>query len=257
MSRDAQSTSSQRWAWSSAFETAPRAKKAYVAFFSMPGDPTYDTPVGKLQHANKGRGIFIRPIDKKGTRSSCYLMSWTEDQDLAQVARTGSQEDRKALLDKMFRGFNGPLGKRAVEGMLDADDFYFTRIVQIKLDMWHRGRAALLGDAAYSPSPLTGQGPTLAITGAYVLAGEMAKSPDDLQQAFASYHRVLKDFASESQQIPLGGQAPKLALPQSDWGIWLLRFFYKIIAFSGLWRLLNFGNETVKVELPEYNLGPN
>ncbi|KAF2211541.1 hypothetical protein CERZMDRAFT_43304 [Cercospora zeae-maydis SCOH1-5] len=217
----------------------------------------YDTPVGKLQHANKGRGILIRPIDKKGNRSSCYLMSWTEDHDLAQVARTGSQEDQKALLDNMFRGFNGPLGKRAVEGMHRADDFYFTRIVQIKLDSWHRGRAALVGDAAYSPSPLTGQGTTLAIIGAYVLAGEMAKSPDDLQQAFASYHAILKAFVSESQQIPLGGKAPKLALPQTDWGIWILRLCYKIIALSGLWRLLNFGNETVKVDLPEYDFGPN
>ncbi|PPJ53317.1 hypothetical protein CBER1_00902 [Cercospora berteroae] len=227
----------------------------YVAFFSIPGDPKYDTPVGKLQHANKGRGILIRPIDKKGTQRSCYLMSQSDSQELAQVARTGSQEDQKALLDNRFRELTGPLGKRAVQGMHSADDFYFTRIVQIKLDSWHSGRAALVGDAGYSPSPLTGQGTTLAIIGAYVLAGEMAKSPDDLERAFTSYYDILNKFVSESQEIPLGGQAPKLILPQSDWGIWLLRTFYKIISWAGVWRLLNFGNETVKIELPEYDFG--
>ncbi|KAI5370383.1 Putative FAD-binding domain, FAD/NAD(P)-binding domain superfamily [Septoria linicola] len=224
----------------------------YVAFFSIPGDPANDPPVGKFQHGNKGRGILMRPIDKKGTRRSCYLMSWTENEHLAQVARSGSSDEQKAILDKLFREFQGPLGARSVEGMYKADDFYFTRIVQVKLDKWHSGRAALVGDAGYSPSPLTGQGTTLAIIGAYVLAGEMSKNPDDLETAFTSYRDILQRFVKESQAIPLGGRAPKLALPQTDWGVWILRSFFWLISVTRIWKLFNFGNETVKFELPRY-----
>ena len=41
---------------------------------------------------------------------------------------------------------------------------------------WSRGRVALVGDAAYCVSLLAGQGSALAMTGAYVLAGELAKA---------------------------------------------------------------------------------
>ena len=49
----------------------------------------------------------------------------------------------------------------------------FDVMAQIKMDSWTKGRVALLGDAGYCASPMSGQGANLAIVGAYILAGEL------------------------------------------------------------------------------------
>ncbi|MEY9844062.1 FAD-dependent monooxygenase [Streptacidiphilus sp. MAP5-3] len=55
-----------------------------------------------------------------------------------------------------------------------ASDFYFDSISQIVMDRWSQGRVVLLGDAAWAPAP-GGLGNGLAVVGAYVLAGELAR----------------------------------------------------------------------------------
>ncbi|KAK4629301.1 Monooxygenase CTB7 [Fulvia fulva] len=232
-------------------DTCTDPKNTYVGFFSMAGDPSYDIPFAKLQHATGGRTAFIRPIDRGGRRSSGYIMCTKKDDALARVAESRSMDEHKDALATLFKDMRG-VGPRILKGMYDAEDFYFTRIVQIKLDSWHSGRCALVGDAGYAPSPLTGQGTTLAIIGGYVLAGEMARSPDDLKVAFGRYRDVLKTFVEESQTIPLGGRAPELVNPQSEWGIWIVRTLFWFVSVTGVWRWFNFGNETIKVEIPEY-----
>ena len=64
---------------------------------------------------------------------------------------------------------------------------------------------ALVGDAGYSPSPLTGLGTSLAIVGAYVLAGELAAAQGEYRVAFARYENELRDYAKHCQDLPPGG----------------------------------------------------
>ena len=59
--------------------------------------------------------------------------------------------------------------------MDSTDEVYFDRVSQIQMDTWSQGRVGLIGDAAFSPSLLAGQGAALAMTAAYVLAGELAR----------------------------------------------------------------------------------
>ena len=203
----------------------------------MQVDPKHQTTYSVLQHANKGRVLWRRPIDRAGTRASSYLIVTTTDAtDLQQAARYGTVEQQKALLEQRFEGVGG-IRDQIVQGMNASDDFYFTRVVQVKLDTWHSGRCALVGDAGYCPSPLTGQGTTMALIGSYVLAGELAKNPEDPATAFTNYKKNFEGFVQENGSIPLGGRAPKLAAPQSDFGIWMIRSIFGTIARPGFQKL--------------------
>jgi 2-polyprenyl-6-methoxyphenol hydroxylase-like FAD-dependent oxidoreductase len=54
-----------------------------------------------------------------------------------------------------------------------ADDFYFDSFLQVHMPGWTSGRVALVGDAGYCASPLSGMGTSLALVRAYLLAGEL------------------------------------------------------------------------------------
>jgi 2-polyprenyl-6-methoxyphenol hydroxylase-like FAD-dependent oxidoreductase len=48
-------------------------------------------------------------------------------------------------------------------------DFYFDSLSLVQMDSWSKGRVVLVGDAGYCATPLSGQGTSLALVGAYVL----------------------------------------------------------------------------------------
>ena len=77
---------------------------------------------------------------------------------------------------------------------------YFDPVSQIRMPEWSRHRVALVGDAAFCPSLLAGQGSALAMLAAYVLAGELAKSRDQPGRAFARYEARLRAFILEKQK---------------------------------------------------------
>jgi 2-polyprenyl-6-methoxyphenol hydroxylase-like FAD-dependent oxidoreductase len=83
---------------------------------------------------------------------------------------------QKALLRERYGA--GKWECARILGELDSvQELYFDRVSQIRIERWSRGRIALIGDAAFCVSFTAGQGSTLAMTGAYVLAGERARRP--------------------------------------------------------------------------------
>ncbi|WP_405485714.1 FAD-dependent monooxygenase [Nocardia sp. NBC_00511] len=82
--------------------------------------------------------------------------------------------------------------------MPNSPDFYFDSVDQIHLDTWSRGRIALIGDAAWCPSPLSGQGTSMALVGAYVLAGELKAAHGDHRAAFLAYREALRPYVTEN-----------------------------------------------------------
>lgn len=87
-----------------------------------------------------------------------------------------------------------------LEGMRHATDLYFDTVSQIHMPRWSSGRVAFVGDAAFAPSLLTGQGTSLALVGGYVLAGELAAHEDPCA-AFASYERILRPYVEANQAL--------------------------------------------------------
>ncbi|WP_211267098.1 FAD-dependent monooxygenase [Nonomuraea candida] len=97
--------------------------------------------------------------------------------------------------------------------MRAAADLFFDVVSQIRMTRWSAGRVALVGDAAYAPSFLTGQGTSLALVGAYVLAGELAAHPDHAE-AFSAYERVMRPYVTLNQA--LAGDGDTELFPATD-----------------------------------------
>jgi 2-polyprenyl-6-methoxyphenol hydroxylase-like FAD-dependent oxidoreductase len=96
---------------------------------------------------------------------------------------------------------------RLLETMWDAPDFHFDAMAQIHMDAWSKGRVVLLGDAGYCGSPLSGQGTSMAMVGAYVLAGELKAANGDHRAAFAGYERELRGYVAANQELALTNKA--------------------------------------------------
>jgi 2-polyprenyl-6-methoxyphenol hydroxylase-like FAD-dependent oxidoreductase len=116
------------------------------------------------------------------------------------VFRDASAEvtDPQSQLHHRFAdaGWECPQLLAAVAGV---DDLYFDVVSQVRMDSWSRGRVLLLGDAAGCISLLGGEGTGLAITEAYVLAGELHRAAGDHRRAFGAYEARLRPFIEAKQ----------------------------------------------------------
>lgn len=136
--------------------------------------------------------------------------------------------------------------------MESCDDIYFDRVSQIRLPRWSTGRIALVGDAAYAPSLLAGQGSALAIIGAYVLAGELASTADHPAEAFARYEARLRPFLTLKQDGAArsgGAFAPRTRL-----GIRFRNLLTRAFALPGVGQLALGRSLADRLTLPEYPL---
>ncbi|MFI7405448.1 FAD-dependent monooxygenase [Streptomyces sp. NPDC049541] len=143
---------------------------------------------------------------------------WNAPGRAAALYAVGDDEDVHAFLnfahpEPPFDAFRNPEAQRdlvaavftdagwEVPGMLaamrDTDDLFFDTVGQIRMPRWSSGRVALVGDAAYAPSFLTGQGTSLALVGAYMLAGSLADR--DHAAGFAAYEHNTREFVTVNQ----------------------------------------------------------
>ena len=127
---------------------------------------------------------------------------------------------QKDLLRKRFSksGWECP---QILEALDAVDDLYFDRVSQIRMPpqqgLWSRGRVTLLGDTASCVSLVAGQGSSLAIVAAYILAGELHRAKGDHTLALARYQQLFGPFVLNKQKAArrfAGAFAPrsKLAL---------------------------------------------
>ncbi|MCC0005243.1 MAG: FAD-binding domain [Methylobacteriaceae bacterium] len=164
------------------------------------------------------------------------------------VEPTGSAEVR-ALLRTIFADA-GWETDRILAAMDTTDDLYFDRVSQIRMPSWRRGRIALVGDAAMAVSFLAGEGAGLAMTGAYVLAGEIARAAGDYEQAFAAYEARLRPFIEGKQKT--AENFASTFVPQTEFGIWLRNQATRLMALPGAANLMLGKSLSDNFELPEY-----
>ncbi|MFJ5877367.1 FAD-dependent monooxygenase [Streptomyces sp. NPDC093088] len=179
-----------------------------TAYFTIPREPS-DGTWARWHNATQGRTATLRPDNRGTTRASLsYLSPPRGDERLAPDAQ-------KQLLRRLFTGTGWEI-PRILTAMDTADDFFLDSVIQVRMPSWSRGRIAVVGDAAYCASPLSGMGTSLALTGAYVLAGELAHHAHH-SNAFARYEHILRPYITRAQHLPPG--VPRIASPRTRAGI--------------------------------------
>jgi 2-polyprenyl-6-methoxyphenol hydroxylase-like FAD-dependent oxidoreductase len=126
---------------------------------------------------------------------------------------------QKELLRDVFTGMD-PEVDRWLEEIDRTPSFYFDSITQLQLDTWSSGRVTLVGDAGYCPGPAVGGSTSLAVVGAYVLAGELARARGDYAAAFAAYEREMRQPVLRSRAFARG--AAKSLVPGSRAAVWAM-----------------------------------
>lgn len=176
----------------------------FVAAFMLPGYRPRDE-LAYVSHTRPGK-----QISRFALRNNQTLILFVFSNEL--VSR---QPENEAQEKAMLRSVYGDMKWEApaiLERMDEVTDIYFDRVSQFRMPAWTKGRVALVGDAAACPSLLAGEGSGLAMTEAYVLAGELKRADGDLPAAFAGYQNRLQAHLTKRQDMALrfaGFFAPK------------------------------------------------
>lgn len=225
-------------------ENTPRWLDVTMGYFTIPkGDGDRDHC--RIFTAGEGGSIWLRPDNKGTTRAILVVQKIADGEgDLAPAAQ-------KAFLNEQFAnaGWEAP---RVLKGLKTTDDLYFDVLRQVKIDRWSKGRVVLTGDAAWCATPIAGIGTTLAIVGAYVLAGELSRSPD-IQEALKRYEETLRPYVEKGQNVPKF--APKMLQPQTLLGVAVQRSVLRIVDTPGIKQLVTklFVSSTDDFESPVYD----
>lgn len=182
----------------------------YVSIFTVPNHLGLDHSC--LFHGVPGRmvGIFSAK-DNAQAMASFYFASTTLQYDRYNTAQ------QQAILRERFATMDWEVPK-LLESLDHAPDFYFDSISQIKMPRWSSGRIALLGDAAYCGSPLSGMGTGMAVVGASILAGELKRAAGDHVIAFAAYESLMRNYVAHCQKLAEGAE---WFIPKTQWKLWL------------------------------------
>lgn len=166
-------------------------------------------------HVGVGRLAAIYTADHLDDARAVFLFRSKEELHYSH----GDSLRQKELLGGAFSGMH-PRVDRWLEEIDHTSAFYFDAISQLRMDRWSRRRVTLVGDAGYCPGPAVGGSTSLAVLGAYVLAGELARAGDDHLRAFAAYELQMREPVRLSRAFARG--AAKGIIPGSRAGVWAL-----------------------------------
>jgi len=224
-----------------------------MSYLTIPRTDT-DTDWWNWYSEPGGLAVHLRPDRHGTTRALLTAVTSGAGGGAGESAADGggrrSREDQEDRLRRQFRdvGWEAP---RVLAALGGAEDLYSESIGQVRAPRWTNGRVALLGDAAWCASPVSGMGTSLSLVGAYVLAGELTAHADH-REAFARYEEVMRPYVAQAQHLPPG--VPHLANPRSRAGLAAFRLGLRVAATPALGRLGGrlFSPPADAVDLPDH-----
>ncbi|HEX9225903.1 MAG TPA: FAD-dependent monooxygenase, partial [Arthrobacter sp.] len=142
-------------------------------------------------------------------------------------------DDPQALLRSRYRdlGWICPAALDRCPG-----DIYYDHVAQIRMPRWHTGRVVLLGDAAAAVSLLAGQGASLGMAAAYVLAEELNRHPG-ISSGLASFEARLRPLVTEHQKA--GVSAAHWFVPATRGASFVRRTAIRLANVPGMTRVIS------------------
>jgi 2-polyprenyl-6-methoxyphenol hydroxylase-like FAD-dependent oxidoreductase len=231
--------------------------KCWAAYFSIKQDLLQGSKVGQGYSAVGGRFISVGSDPSGSSRVMLMGMYPRDERDTTLPFRQAMNQGDDALKKYLAQHYQGVGWKSdfLMQEMMDSEDFYASEIVQVKVPSLHKGRFVLVGDAGYAAGP-TGGGTSLALAGAYMLAGEIGKNAGDLAAGLKGYEQEMRPLIKEMQKIP--PLVSTIMAPQTAWGIWLRNYAFAFIAWTGIAEFAQkyLGGAFASTDafpLPEYN----
>jgi 2-polyprenyl-6-methoxyphenol hydroxylase-like FAD-dependent oxidoreductase len=197
-------------------EIEPTHLGAYISIFSVPNHLRIDREEFMFTSPGRLVGAYAMGPDQPA-KVGLTMAAPRLDYDRRDISA------QKRLVRDAFTGL-GWETDRFLAGLDAADDFYFDSIAQVDLPRWSAGRVALIGDAAHCPSPASGQGTSLALVGAHVLARHLGEpgGPAAYEQAMRPY--VEKNMAFGRRMVKDMVPGGRLAIALRNYGMRTLRF---------------------------------
>jgi 2-polyprenyl-6-methoxyphenol hydroxylase-like FAD-dependent oxidoreductase len=190
-----------------------------ASIFSMPNRLNLDY-CGRIYSAPGSVAGIYSARENTEARALLFFNGTPDDFDYRDVA------GQKRTVRERYAG-QGWHVPQLLADLDQAPDFYFDSVCQIRLDRWSKGRVALLGDAGYCASPLSGMGTGLAVVGAYILAHELEAANGDHRAAFVAYQARLQPFVDASQALAL--KAVTGFAPKTELAIWVRNLAMKML----------------------------
>jgi 2-polyprenyl-6-methoxyphenol hydroxylase-like FAD-dependent oxidoreductase len=217
----------------------------YVAAFDAAGYRPRDELV-YVSH-----GLPGRQMSRFALRGDRTLILFVFAAGHLQGAEPRSLAQRKAAIHRVFdgAGWEWPAMASALE---TADDVYFDSVSQVVMDCWSHGRTCLVGDAAGCVSLLAGEGTGLALTGAYVLAGELHVARGNHAAAFAAYERRMRGLISQKQKAARNFAAS--FAPRTAAGLWFRDQMTKLMGLPFVANALIGADIRDDFDLPDYGI---
>ncbi|HET6743202.1 MAG TPA: FAD-dependent monooxygenase [Kribbella sp.] len=142
-------------------------------------------------------------------------------------------DDTRAAIRSAYDGL-GWVVPQALALCPDADQIYYDHVAQIVMPRWSSGRVVLVGDACGAVSLLAGQGASLGIAGAYLLAEKLVGA--SIEEATAEYEQVWRPVIEEKQKV--ARSTARWFLPRSRTELLARRALLKLLRLPGLRTLL-------------------
>lgn len=217
----------------------------HVAAFALEGYRPRDELV-YVSRTLPGRQVARFSLRNDRTMFLCVF----RDEHMPADGRPYDDCGRRRVLDHVFADAGWEWPKISTE-LERVDDIYFDSVSQIRMTQWSKGRTILVGDAAACVSLIAGEGTGLALTEAYILAGEIGRAGDHASACHA-YEARLRPFV-EGKQKSAANFASFFA-PQTAFGLWLRNQATKAFAIPGIADLLVGRDLRDDIDLPDYRM---
>jgi 2-polyprenyl-6-methoxyphenol hydroxylase-like FAD-dependent oxidoreductase len=196
----------------------------YVAAFSLPNRFQLKNEFYNYQEPGRVVGVYPMPSGKLAT---LFVFASPDHGVLP-------PEKRAARLRSEF----AQCGWIIPELLKDLDAhtaILFDKVSQIQMPKWSQDRVVLIGDACACLTLMAGQGASMAMAEAYVLAEELGRCKGNYTQAFTAYQTFLQPIIAQMQKKAAG--FARTFVPKSPVEIFLKQWLMKIALIPPIDRL--------------------